>query len=211
MDEGYHGAWTMGTKDPRVDAYIDKAADFAKPILIHLRKLIHAGCPEVEETIKWGSPFFLYHGMLCGMAAFRAHCTFGFWKHGLMTTLKSKDKSEQAMGNFGRVTSREDFPSDKALLQQIKEAARLNSDGVKAPKSKPKAKKPLKIPPYFLVALRKNKPALATFDNFSPSHKREYIEWITEAKTEETRQRRISTALEWLTEGKSRNWKYKNC
>jgi uncharacterized protein YdeI (YjbR/CyaY-like superfamily) len=201
----------MGTTDPRVDAYIDKSADFARPILIHLRKLIHAGCPQVEETIKWGAPFFMYQGVLCGMAAFKAHCTFGFWKRLLMTTLKDKNKSKQAMGNFGRLTSLADLPKDRIILQQVREAARLNTDGVKAPKPKRKAKKPLKVPPYFLVALRKNKQALATFDNFSPSHQREYIEWITEAKTDATRDKRLATAVEWLAEGKSRNWKYEKC
>jgi uncharacterized protein YdeI (YjbR/CyaY-like superfamily) len=201
----------MGTKDPRVDAYIDKSADFARPILIHLRKLIHAGCPAVEETIKWGMPHFEYQGVLCGIAAFKSHCTFGFWKAGLMASLQDKKKSESAMGNYGRITSLADLPKDKVILQQVKEAARLNADGIKAPKAKSKAKKPLKIPSYFLVALRKDKQALATFDNLSPSHQREYTEWITEAKTEETRQRRIATALQWLAEGKSRNWKYQNC
>src|SRR5262245_26427583 len=153
----------------------------------------------------------MFQGMLCGMAAFKAHCTFGFWKSKLIDSLNENKKSEKAMGDYGRITSLDDLPKGKILLQQINEATRLNAAGVKVPKAKTKAKKPLEVPPYFLVALRKNKAALATFDNFSPSHKREYVEWITEAKTEETRQRRIATALEWLAEGKSRNWKYEKC
>src|SRR5262249_8997667 len=148
---------SMGKKDPRVDAYIDKAADFARPILVRLRKLVHQGCPDVEETIKWGMPHFMYQGMLCGMAAFKAHCTFGFWKSKLMTSLNGGQKSEKAMGNYGRIISLDNLPKDKVLLQQVKEAARLNADGVKAPKAKAKPKKPLKVLPYFLVALRKNR------------------------------------------------------
>src|SRR3954451_2816346 len=198
----------MGKKDPRVDAYIEKSADFARPILRKLRKLVHAGCPDVEETMKWQFPHFMYHGILCSMAAFKEHCSFGFWKGRVMKTLQGYTKADKAMGRYGRITSLDDLPNDKVLLEQIKEAARLNAEGVKTPKAPAKPKKPLRIPSYFGLALKKNAKALATFENLSPSHKREYIEWITEAKTTATREKRIASAMEWLAEGKSRNWKY---
>jgi uncharacterized protein YdeI (YjbR/CyaY-like superfamily) len=197
----------MGTKDPRVDAYIEKAADFAKPILNHLRQLVHTGCPNVEETIKWGVPHFMYKGMLCSLAAFKQHCAFGFWKGKLLTSLND-GKPEDAWGQFGRLTSLADLPPEKTIIKQVKEAARLNNAGVKAPQQRKKEKAPLKVPKYFTAALKKNAKARATFENLSPSHKREYIEWITEAKTEATQQKRLATTLQWLTEGKSRNWKY---
>src|SRR5262245_4591503 len=197
----------MGKKDPRIDAYIDKAADFAKPVLKHLRKLVHAGCPQVEETMKWSFPHFEYQGVLCSMASFKAHAAFGFWKGGLMKSLSGDGKGDQAMGQYGRITSLADLPPDKTIIAQVKEAVRLNAEGIKAPKTKTK-KKPLKAPPDLRAALTKNTQARATFEDFSPSHQREYIEWITEAKTEATRQKRLATTLQWLAEGKSRNWKY---
>src|SRR5262245_53870158 len=198
----------MGKKDPRADAFIAKSAEFARPILCKLRKLVHAGCPEVEETIKWGMPHFMHNGMLCMMAAFKGHCTFGFWKGKLMNSLKSDAKADQAMGQYGRITSLNDLPADKVILAQIKEAARLNAAGVKAPRAKTKEKKPLRLPSYFLAALKGNPKAMEAFNAFSPSHKREYIEWITEAKTDATREKRLAITLQWLSEGKSRNWKY---
>jgi uncharacterized protein YdeI (YjbR/CyaY-like superfamily) len=199
----------MGTTDPRVDAYIEKSADFARPILKRLRKLIHAACEDVEETMKWSFPHFMYGGgILCSMAAFKEHASFGFWKSSLMKSLGTSKKSDQAMGQYGRITSLADLPDDQVILKQVKEAAHLNEQGVKAPRDKSKPKKPLKIPRYLGLALKRNAKALATFESFSPSHQREYIEWITEAKTEATRQKRVDTALEWLAEGKSRNWKY---
>lgn len=201
----------MGTKDPRVDKYIANAADFAKPILIHLRELVHIACPETEEIIKWGFPHFDYKGMMCSMASFKQHCAFSFWKASLMKDKKlmANAKSETAMGHLGRITSRKDLPADKTLIAYIKEAKKLNDDGVKLP-TKPviKEKKEFRIPDYFQNALRRNKSALITFTDFSLSHKREYVEWITEAKTEETRNKRMTTAIDWLSEGKSRNWKY---
>ena len=163
--------------------------------------------PDVEETMKWQCPHFVYHGILCSMAAFKEHCSFGFRKGSLMKTLKGHAKPEEAMGQYGRITSLADLPGDQIILKQIKEAAKLNDDGVKLPKAKSSSKKPLKVPSYLGLALKKNA-TLATFESLSPSHKREYIEWITEAKTLATRERRIATTLEWLTEGKSRNWKY---
>src|SRR5437588_6510783 len=204
----------MGKKDPRVDAYVVKSADFARPILKHLRKVVHAGCPEVEETIKWQFPAFMYKGMLCSMAAFKNHCTFGFWKGAMMfaNDKAAAAKAESAMGQFGRITSLAELPKEEELLRHVKEAVRLNDQGIKRPaRPRPKERKPLMIPDYFSAALDENKKALATFENFSYSHKKEYLEWITEAKGEDTRQRRLETTLQWLAQGKSRNWKYLNC
>jgi uncharacterized protein YdeI (YjbR/CyaY-like superfamily) len=204
----------MAKKDPRVDACIANAANFAKPILRHIRKLVHTACPEVEETIKWQFPTFMYKGMLCGMAAFKNHCTFGFWKHELLFGRdgSAKRADEGGMGQFGRLTQLSDLPKDAVLLRYIKEAMRLNEEGVKVPlRSKPKVKKPLVVPAFFRAALKRNKKALVTFEGFSYSHKKEYVEWLTEAKTEETCNRRLATTLEWLAQGKARNWKYANC
>jgi uncharacterized protein YdeI (YjbR/CyaY-like superfamily) len=150
----------------------------------------------------------MYHGILCGIAAFKAHCTFGFWKGALMTTLPESEKSNEAMGQYGRITSVAGLPKDKIIIAQVKEAARLNKEGVKVPKAKTKKKPPPKAPSYLAAALKQNFKAKATFEAFSPSHQREYIEWITEAKTDATREKRLATTLQWLTEGKSRNWKY---
>jgi uncharacterized protein YdeI (YjbR/CyaY-like superfamily) len=196
----------MSKKDERVDAYIAKSADFAKPILTHLRRLVHGACPEVEENIKWGVPAFEYKGPMCGMAAFKQHCTFGFWKYSLVV---GKEVGDDAMGNFGRITALEDLPSARTLSGYIRKAAALNENGVKVPR-KPSAasKKPLVVPKDFVLALKKNAAAKKHFDALSKSHKREYVEWVTEAKTDATRQRRLQTSVEWITEGKSRNWKY---
>lgn len=199
----------MGKKDKRVDAYIAKAAPFAQPILNHLRDLIHKGCPDVEETIKWSFPNFNYKGTFCSMAAFKEHCAFGFWKAALMKDAdKMKDNQQNAMGHAGKIKSLSDLPPDKILTGWIKEAAKLNDDGIKLLPRKKTEKKDLIIPGYFTKALSKNKKALKIFEDFSPSHKREYMEWITETKTEETRNRRMDTAIEWIANGKGRNWKY---
>lgn len=197
----------MGTKDPRVDAYIAKSADFAKPVLAHLRKLVHAACPQLEETMKWSFPHFMYKGMLCNMAAFKAHCTFGFW-HRAMQQEIDVEKSEQAMGSLGRISSLADLPKDSTLIRHIKQAAKLNEQGIKSPRPPSAAPKKLEIPSSLMTALRKNKTALANFQKMSPSHQREYAEWIAEAKREETVAKRVATAVEWIAEGKSRNWKY---
>lgn len=197
----------MAKKDPRINAYIAKSADFAKPILIHIRELVHKACPDVEETLKWNMPTFMYHGILCGMAAFKEHSVFGFWKGTLI--VGEKGKSLEAMGSFGCIKKRSDLPSNKVLTGYIKQAMVLNEKGVKAPpKRKSAPSKPLEVPPYFTAALKRNKKAKGAFEGFSPSHQREYVEWITEAKTDATREKRMATALEWLSEGKSRNWKY---
>jgi uncharacterized protein YdeI (YjbR/CyaY-like superfamily) len=201
----------MGTREARVDAYIEKSADFARPILAHLRGAVHEACPDVDEAMKWSFPHFLYKGMLCSMAAFKEHCAFGFWK-GALIVEKGGGKGEQAMGQFGRITRLSDLPSNAVLRGYIKEAIRLNEAGVKAPsRAKPKTPREPVIPDDLASALRGNPRARANFDNFSPSHKREYVDWITEAKTQATRTRRLETAIEWMAEGKSRNWKYMNC
>lgn len=201
----------MATNSKEVDAYIARAAEFAKPILNHLRQLVHKTCPEAEEKIKWGFPHFDYKDeMLCSMAAFKQHCSFGFWKASLMKdpVLAETAKSEVAMGHLGKITSLKDLPSDKKIVAWIKEAMKLNDDGKKLIKIKPAVKKELEIPDSFTAALKKNKKAFINFDAFSPSAKKDYIEWITEAKTEETKNKRLTQAVEWIAEGKKRNWKY---
>jgi len=201
----------MPLTDPRADAYIGKAAPFAKPILLKLRKLIFQACPDAVETIKWGFPNYEIHGsMLCNMASFKEHCSFGFWKASLLKDpndiLHLADK--HAMGHFDKLLSVKDLPADKILIAYLKEAALLNKNNVKVPKAKAAPKQELPIPKLLAAALKKNKKATAVFEAFPPSHRREYIEWITEAKTEETQNKRVATTLEWLEEGKSRNWKY---
>ncbi len=193
----------MGKKDPRVDGYIAKSAEFARPILRHLREIVHKGCPEVEETMKWSFPHFLYEGMLCSMASFKSHCAFGFWKGKLIVPEKP-----EAMGQFVRITSLSDLPKDSVLVGYVREAVRLNETGEKVQRRPREPKKALATPPDLAAALQRNTKARKTFEAFSPSHKREYVEWITEAKTEETRRKRLSTAVEWMAEGKPRNWKY---
>jgi uncharacterized protein YdeI (YjbR/CyaY-like superfamily) len=193
----------MAKKDPRIDAYIAKSATFAKPILKHLRKLVHAGCPEVEETIKWSSPHFMFHGMLCGMAAFQSHCAFGFWNR----AMNLPDNAE-AMDQFGCITSLSDLPRDKVIVGYVREAARLNKAGIKGPPRPRRPKKTISVPDDLLSALKKSPKARAAFESFSPSHKHEYLEWITEAKGEDTRRKRLDTAVAWMSEGKPRNWKY---
>lgn len=198
-------------KNRLIDSYIKKSAEFAKPVLNHLRELVHSVCPEVEEKMKWSFPHFDYKGeMMCSMAAFKQHCAFGFWKASLMkNSQKMFEKyGKTAMGHLGQIKSLKDLPPDKVLIAGIKEAMKLNDSGVKILKSKPVTKEDINTPDYFMTALKKNKKALETFQNFSASHVREYVEWIKEAKTEATRDKRIDTALEWLSEGKSRNWKY---
>ncbi|MBU6412813.1 MAG: YdeI/OmpD-associated family protein [Planctomycetes bacterium] len=204
----------MGSKDPRIDAYIAKAAPFAQPILQRFRSLVHKACPDVQETIKWGMPSFEYKGPFCSMAAFKKHCVFGFWKAALLD--ESQKDSDAAAMNWGapgrdpipaRIESDADLPSDATILRLIRKAAKLNDEGVKVPLQR-KVRKPLPLPRDFAAAIAKSKTASKVFAEFSPSCKREYIEWITEAKREETRSNRIATAVEWIAEGKQRNWKY---
>lgn len=198
----------MGKKDPRIDAYIADSAAFAKPILKELRSIVHEACPEVEETMKWSFPHFMYEGILCSMASFKEHCAFGFWR-GKEIVPDGAERNAEGMGHLGRITSLDDLPPRATIAGWVKKAAELNASGSKRP-AKPRAKTvaPVEVPPSLAAALGKNRKAQAAFDAFSPSHRREYVEWITEAKREETREKRIAQALEWLAEGKPRNWKY---
>jgi uncharacterized protein YdeI (YjbR/CyaY-like superfamily) len=197
----------MGTRDPRVDAYIEKAAPFARPILTHLRELVHATVPGVEEDMKWSMPAFMYKGMLCGFAAFKEHAAFNFWKHSLIV---GGDRPDDAMGSFGRITSLADLPPDERIAGYLREARRLNDEGVKVPKkaTPTAAKKELDVPDDLVAALEASPAAMEHFQAFSPSKRKDYIEWITEARSDATRKKRLDTAIEWIAEGKSRNWKY---
>lgn len=200
-------------KEPHVDTYIKNAQPFAQPILKHIRGLVHKACPDVEEKIKWSSPHFDYKGgPMCNMASFKEHCAFGFWKAALMKDAKLLEtaKSEVAMGHLGRITSLKDLPSDKVIIGYIKEAMKLNEAGLKVPKKvvTENDRKELATPDYLSAALQKNKKAKATFEAFSYSNKKEYITWLEDAKTEATRTKRLADAVEWMSEGKIRHWKY---
>ena len=200
----------MGKKDARVDAYIAKSPDFAKPILVYLRAVIHEGCPEVVETIKWSTPTFDHRGIMVGIAAFKEYCTLGFWKAPLLM-LDGKPVSkemESGAGQFGKLTTIKDLPAKAKLLKLVKDAARLNESGVNIPRAPRAAPKPLQVPADLTKALHNNAKARAVFEAFPPSHKREYVQWIVEAKTDETRRRRLDQAVEWIAQGKQRNWKY---
>ena len=195
----------MGTKDPRVDAYIEAANPFARPILKLLRKWAHQYCPECVETLKWSAPHFSYKGkMYCGMSAFKEHCAFGFW-HPMM---RRNDNSLEGMGSFGRIRSLADLPGEGEFAKMAVEAMKLTDEGIKAPPRPKTERKPLVVPPALKAALARNKKAAATFEAFSYSHRHEYVEWIAEAKREETRDARVKQAVEWLAEGKQRHWKY---
>ncbi len=200
----------MSQTDPRIDAYISKSAEFAQPILNHLRQLVHRASPQIKETMKWSMPFFEYKGALCNMAAFKEHCSFGFWKGAMLADPDKilNVKEDNSMGQLGRVTSLDDLPADELLIQYIHEAILLNEQGVKVPKAKPVAKTELLVPEYFIEFLKDYPQAQENFEKGSYSHKKEYVDWIVEAKTEATRQKRMQTAVEWLAEGKSKNWKY---
>lgn len=205
----------MGKRDPRIDTYIEASAPFARPILTHIREVVHQACPDVEETIKWRFPHFMYSGMLCSMASFKKHCALGFWKGALVLGDQhdTTDTTESAMGQFGRIESLADLPSKAILTGYIRKAMRLNETGVSRTSSnatgtKIGRKKPVVIPNDLQSALRHNAAARTAFAKFTPSQQRDYIEWLTEAKREETRKRRLDTAVEWISEGKTRNWKY---
>jgi uncharacterized protein YdeI (YjbR/CyaY-like superfamily) len=216
----------MGTRDAKVDAYIAKSQPFAQEILTHIREVVHAACPDTVEAMKWSMPFFTYKGaLLCNMAAFKAHAAFGFW---LGKQVLGEDAEEGAMGQFGKLTSVKDLPSKAVLTKHVKKAAALVDAGVKmerggtensrgtegaASPGKTAARKTtvpprVSVPPDLDRALQRHPEAKAAFDAFPPSHRREYAEWIAEAKKPETKERRIQQALEMLAEGKSRNWKY---
>jgi uncharacterized protein YdeI (YjbR/CyaY-like superfamily) len=200
----------MSSRDPRIDAYIENSADFAKPILRQMRETIHAAAPATEETIKWGFPHFMYGGkILCSMAAFKEHCALHFWK-GDAVLDQTRDTPRQSMGQFGRLRKLSDLPSKKVMSGYVKKAVKLNEERAESPPvPKPKKKRPALATPASLErALKKNRKAKATFDSMSPSHRREYVEWITEAKTDATRDKRTATTIQWLTEGKPLNWKY---
>ena len=202
--------------DPRVDLYIEKAAPFAQPVLTHLRNLVHQACPRATESVKWGMPFFLQQGIvLCHMAAFKQHCAFGFWGPEMKKVLATDGLvSSKAMGSLGRITGLRDLPADRLLLRYMSQAAEFVGSGQrkKSIDRKPKAAKPhLRVPVELSAALKKNKLAAKAFERFSPSCRREYVEWIWAAKRQETKEKRVAQAVEWIAQGKSRNWKYENC
>jgi uncharacterized protein YdeI (YjbR/CyaY-like superfamily) len=196
----------MAARDPRIDAYIGKSADFARPILTHIRDVVHAACPDVQETMKWSFPHFDYKGMMCSMAAFKGHCALNFWKAELVVTKAVAG----GMGQFGRITSVRDLPSKRVLTGYVKKAMELNDAGVKPTRlvKRRAAKSGAPVPDDLAAALKKDKKARTTFEGFAPSHRREYIEWITGAKRAETRAKRVATAVAWMAEGKRHNWKY---
>lgn len=198
----------MGTRDPRVDAYIARSPEFSRPILAHLRDIVHEACPQVTEDIKWGAPHFLHHGMLASMAAFRAHACFGFWRG---KELFPDGGESGAMGNFGKLTTVRDLPPKKTLASLVQQAMSLNGSGADKPKKLAKPKPPAVPSPAFAEALARSRKASKAFAAFPPSQQREYIEWIDGAKRDETRVRRIATAVEWIAEGKPHNWKYQDC
>jgi uncharacterized protein YdeI (YjbR/CyaY-like superfamily) len=200
----------MANHDPRVDAYIAKSASFARPILEHLRALVHEACPTVDESLKWSMPFFSYKAApMCMMAAFKQHCSFGFW----LSKEVTGGSDEDGMGQFGKLASLKDLPPDRQLSAYLKKAMALNEAGVK--KARPKAAaKPAQTLPDDLAALlaqKKHAAARKAWESFPPGAQREYVDWIAEAKTDATRQKRLATTLEWLAEGKRRNWKYEKC
>ena len=199
----------MGKKDKRIDAYIARAPEFARPILEHLRATVHAACPDVQENLKWGMPAFEYHGLLCSMAAFKQHTTFGFWKGKLIVDSNGQDL-ESAMGQFGRIASVKDLPAKRVLAGYVKKAMALNEAGTTV-KRVVKPKPVLRMPADFKAALAQRRAALAAFEGFSPSAQRDYLEWVLEAKQAATRAKRIATAVGWIAEGKRRNWRYEKC
>jgi uncharacterized protein YdeI (YjbR/CyaY-like superfamily) len=199
--------------NPAVTVYIEKAAPFAKPILLKLRKLIFQACPDAKETIKWSFPSYeVYDAIFCNLAAFKEHCAFGFWKASLMKDPEGilHRAEKHAMGNLDKIRSLKDLPADRILLAYLKEAALLNKNKIKVVKPKTAPKKALPMPKPLSDALKKNKKATAGFEALSPSQQREYIEWINGAKTEETMNKRVETTIEWSAEGKSLNWKYQS-
>jgi len=199
-------------KDIRIDNYISKAEEFAKPILDHLRSLVHEVVSGVDEDIKWGFPHFLYNGnILCSMAAFKKHCAFTFWNGKYLKDVHKilEIENKTSMGDLGKITSLADLPGDKILKRYIKEASVIDKPKKVAPVKKTDIEKKLIIPDILMDELNNNVKAKETFSNFSYSNKKDYVEWITEAKTYATQQKRLLTAVQWLSEGKDRNWKYR--
>ena len=201
----------MPTTEPRVDVHIKKSKDVAKPILAHIRSLVNDVCPNVTETMKWSFPHFDYNGIFFSMASFKGHCAFGFWKHSLMDDA-ALPSEKTAMGSFGRIASITDLPDDKTMKKLIVKAVRLNDDDVKVVKTKlVPERKEFVVPEMLLEALARHKNASETFSNFTYSKKKDYVEWITEVKTNATREKRLATTIEWLADGKARHWKYEKC
>lgn len=197
-------------RDPRIDAYIKRQADFAKPILEAIRAAVHASCPDCEETLKWGMPAFLYKGsILVQMAAFRAHATLGFWQS--EAVVADSERSREAMGSFGRLTSTADLPDEAAMRALIAKAMALVDTGERAPRALKHPKPPVETPADLHEALAGNPAARDTFERFPPSCRRDYVDWLSEAKRPETRAKRLAQAVEWMAEGKKRNWKYEQC
>lgn len=197
----------MAKLDPLVDAYIAAAADFARPILTRLRTVVHAACPAVEETMKWGRPHFMYEGIIGGMAAFKQHCAFGFRNRRLVAGEDAAD--DAAMAQLGRIASVAALPPDDVLAGYIRTAMRLNELGTRSPtRSRPRAQRDVEVPSALAAALAAHPVAAAAFERMPPSHRREYAEWVADAKREATRARRVATAVEWIAAGKGRNWKY---
>ena len=204
---------TPANTSPRVDAYIAKSADFAQPILSQIRRLFHKASPKIEETIKWGVPHFEHNGLVGGMAAFKHHVSFGLWKGKFLNDPQGILGDAKASMCTVKAKTVSELPADKILIAFIKEAVKLNEHDAKSPKPKVKktAKKKLVVPAYFLSALKKNKKAFATFEAFTPGKRKEYVEWVTTPKQEATRKTRLATAVQWMAEGKPKNWKYMKC
>lgn len=198
----------MPTLDPRVDAYIQNAPAFAQPILIELRRRVHAACPDIVETIKWRMPSFEHGGLLAGMAAFKRHLTFGFWKDAV---LRKEEEHAATLERAGCVKTLADLPPKAAFGKALKRAMQLNAAGVANPRQKAARRPAIGMHPEFARALATSRKAKATFTSFAPSHQREYLEWIADAKRDDTRARRIGQAIDWLAAGKKRNWKYERC
>ncbi len=200
----------MQNIDPRIDAYIERSQDFAKPILEHIRTLVHEACPAIEEKMKWSMPHFDFKGPVCNMAAFKQHCAFGFWKQQILEH-EAINSERNTLSTFGKIASLDDLPEDRVIIELVQKAVELNEKGIKVPQKKAVEKRALDVPEVLLEALAGNEKAAETFDNFPPSSKRDYAEWIADAKTEATREKRLATTIEWLSEGKRRNWKYEKC
>jgi uncharacterized protein YdeI (YjbR/CyaY-like superfamily) len=200
----------MPTSDPRIDHYIASAAPFARPILRQFRKLVHKSTPEIEETTKWRMPFFTYGGTpICHIAAFKAHCGIGFWHREVQAMIAAEvGVRDTAMGQFGRITAPADLPSQKLLLRLVSSAVHLVKTSQPQRPSREPSRRPPKTPADLARRLQRDAKARATFAGLSPSHRREYIEWIVEAKRAETRTHRLDTTIAWLRAGKTRNWKY---
>ena len=201
--------------NPKVDVYVAKTAPFAQVVLEHLRGLVHKACPEVEETIKWSMPFFEYRGqIIANMAGFKAHCSFGVWGKEIVEVMRRDGLMVEGgtMGSFGKITSVKDLPPAGKLLVYIRQATVFVKDGSKTfPKRAKVAKPEVEVPAELAIALKKNKAAAKVFAEFSPGCRREYVDWIADAKRAETKEKRVAQAVEWIVEGKQRNWKYQNC